>query len=120
MAREFAIDRVADEFARSHPAGAIVNLGCGLSTAARRIDPAGCAWFELDLPEVIRLRQTLWPDEPGPPPIACSLLDTTWMDRIDRDREAGILLIAAGVFQYFREEELMPAVARMAERYPGG
>lgn len=120
LAREFTVDRIVREFARDHPAGAIVNLGCGLSTASRRSDLADCAWFELDLPEVIRLRQAILPDEPGPPPIACSLLDAAWMDRIDRDAASGTLLIAAGVFQYFREEELMPAVVRMAERFPGG
>ena len=120
LARDFTLDRAVRDFVREHPAGAIVNLGFGLSTASRRGDLAACAWYELDLPEVIRLRRALFPPEKGPEPIAQSLLDPSWMAEIDRDAAAGTLLLAAGVFQYFHEEELMPMVARMAERFPGG
>ena len=47
------------EFLSKHPNGVIVNLGCGLKTIFYRCDNECANWYELDLPEVIKLREEL-------------------------------------------------------------
>ena len=120
LAREYRVDGAVRRFVAAHPAGVIVNLGCGLSTAAWRVPLADCLWYDLDLPEVVRAREALLPAEGPRALIGASLLDPAWTDAVARQEDPAALFIAAGVFQYFREEELMPALARLAERFPGG
>jgi O-methyltransferase involved in polyketide biosynthesis len=120
LAREINIDRAVGEFVAAHPEGSIVNLGCGLNTAAYRADLAGCSWYDLDFPEVIRARQQIFPPVERRNTIAKSLLDSSWMAEVCFDADKGILFIAGGVFHYFEEKVICPVVALMAQCFPGG
>ncbi len=78
--REF--DRRARAFLAEHPAGTIVDLGCGLDTRCERIDNGQMAWCGLDLPEVIALRRELLDETPRSHFIGCSVLDFSWLDAL--------------------------------------
>ena len=49
--------------------------------------------------------------------VACDLNDPRWMDAVDDS--GGAVFIAAGVFCYFRMEDVKDLFSRMAERFPG-
>jgi O-methyltransferase involved in polyketide biosynthesis len=46
------------------PDATVVEIGTGLNTRYERTDNGRAQWFELDLPDVIELRQTFFTDTP--------------------------------------------------------
>lgn len=102
----------------SHPQAAVVNLGCGLNMTGRTADNGRCAIYNLDMPDVIALRQKLLPPGPREQDIACDLNDFSWMDQIDGS--AGTIFYAAGVFHYFTTAQIKAMTVALADRFPGG
>ena len=106
------------DYLRAHPNAAVVNLGCGLDATGRSCDNGSCKLYNLDFPDVIRVRDELLPAGPREENIPCDLNDTAWFDRIDAS--GGAIFFAAGVFYYFLREQVRALVQRMAAAFPGG
>ena len=100
-----------------HPKAAVVNLGCGLDDTFRKCDNGTCRGYNIDLPDVIRVRDELLPAGEREQNLACDLNDFSWMDRIDGSY--GAVFFAAGVFYYFRTEDVRKLFSAMADRFPG-
>ena len=100
-----------------HPKAAVVNLGCGLDDTFSKADIGSCHGYNLDLPDVIAVRNELLPASGREENIPCDLNDFIWMDRIDAS--GGAVFFAAGVFYYFKTEDVKKLFAAMAERFPG-
>ena len=52
----------AKEYLKDHPSAALVNLGCGLDQTAENCDNGECMIYNLDLPDVIAVRNELLPE----------------------------------------------------------
>jgi len=115
--RQYDLRCEVEAYLREHPRAAIVNLGCGLDDTFRKADNGLCRGYNLDLPDVIAVRNELLPAGEREQNIPCDLNDFAWMDRIDGS--SGAVFFAAGVFYYFRTEEVKKLFAAMAERFPG-
>src|SRR5262245_19800805 len=51
------------EFIAANAEATILHLGCGLDTRVSRINPSrDIAWFDVDYPEVIKLRRAFFPE----------------------------------------------------------
>jgi len=50
-------DNHARNFLTQNPNGVVVHIGCGLDTRFERVDNGRVEWFDLDMPEVMELRQ---------------------------------------------------------------
>ena len=61
--REF--DRQVRDFLSRHSDAVVVHIGCGLDSRFERVDNGRVEWYDLDLPEVIELRQQLLGSEGG-------------------------------------------------------
>ena len=108
------------DYLLSHPNAAVVNLGCGLDCTGRNCDNGSCKIYNIDLPDVIRVRNRLLLAEDREKNLALDLNDPVWMAAIDSDPEDGTVLFAAGVFYYFQAEAVRTMVAAMSRRFPGG
>ena len=98
--RETDLLTEARDYLAGHPRATIVNLGCGLDQTAENADNGLCRIVNVDLPDVIAVRDRLLPGTERIRNLACDLNDLLWMDRIDaRD---GAVFFAAGVFYYFK------------------
>jgi O-Methyltransferase involved in polyketide biosynthesis len=104
-------------YLRDHPEAAVVNLGCGLDDTFRKVDNGLCHGYNLDYPDVIAVRNELLPAGEREANLACDLNDFVWMDKIDAPN--GAVFFAAGVFYYFRTEDVKKLFAAMARRFPG-
>lgn len=109
---------VRDYLAR-HPRAAVVNLGCGLDQTGRACDNGACHIYNIDLPEVIAVREQLIPAGEREQNLSADLNDLTWCDAIRADAD-GAVFFAAGVFYYFQTEQVRRLCAALAERFPGG
>ena len=108
------------DYLNTHPKAAVVNLGCGLDQTGRSCDNGQCRIYNLDLLDVMAVRETLLPAGERERNLAADLNDFSWFDAIDTPTEDGAVFFAAGVFYYFRTEQVRALCAAMAERFPGG
>lgn len=115
--RQYDLRCEVEAYLKDHPDAAVINLGCGLDDTFRKCDNGLCRGYNIDLPDVIRVRDELLPAGEREQNIACDLNDFAWMDRINASR--GAVFFAAGVFYYFRTGELRKLFSAMAERFPG-
>ena len=115
--RQYDIRCEVEAYLHGYPKAAVVNLGCGLDDTFRKCDNGLCHGYNIDLPDVIAVRNELLPVGERERNIACDLNDPRWMEAVDDS--GGAVFIAAGVFYYFRTEDVKRLFSRMAERFPG-
>ena len=106
------------DYLKTHPTAAVVNLGCGLDCTGRACDNGHCKIYNLDFPDVIAVRNQLIPAGDREENIPCNLNDTSWFERIDAS--GGAVFFAAGVFYYFLKEQVKTLVRAMADAFQGG
>jgi O-methyltransferase involved in polyketide biosynthesis len=111
------VDEVINNFTAQYPAATIVNIGCGLDTTFERTDNGALRWYDLDLPDVIQLRQQFIKENERRKFIAGSFLEEHWLEELKGVEH--ILFIAAGVFYYFEEAEIKSFLVRIADHFPG-
>ena len=108
------------DYLRAHPRACVVNLGCGLDTTFSQVDNGTARGYNLDMPDVIDIRNELLPAGEREQNIPCDLNDTAWFDRIEFCEEEGAVFIAGGVFYYFRKEQVRTLFCKMAAHFKGG
>ena len=116
--RQYDLRCEALMYLKDHPKAAVVNLGCGLDDTFSRVDNGECRGYNIDFPDVIKVRNDLLPAGEREANIASDLNDFSWMDGIDASD--GAIFFAAGVFYYFRTDDVKKLFCAMAERFPGG
>ncbi len=120
LIRAKKFDDEIQDFKNIHPSATIINLGCGLDTPELRIGDNNLKWFQIDLPEVIAFREKLIQPVPNSMYIAKSILDYSWFNDVEFDKERGVLILAAGLFNYFQESQLKDLCDNLADHFPGG
>ena len=116
--RQYDLRCEAEAYLKDHPKAAVVNLGCGLDDTFSKVDNGLCQGYNLDFADVITVRDELLPVEEREKNIACDLNDYSWMDAIDDSN--GAVFFAAGVFYYFKTEDIKKLFTSMEKRFPGG
>lgn len=116
--RQYDLAWEVRDYLKTHPKAAVVNLGCGLDDTFRKVDNGTCCGYNIDLPDVIAVRNELLPAGAREENVGCDLNDFSWMDRIDGAK--GAVFFAAGVFYYFKTEDVRRIFAELARRFPGG
>ncbi len=120
-----AIDRVCTMdmlcrcFLSTHPGATVVNIGAGLDSAFSRNDNGKIKWYDLDVPEVIKLRRLFYEENRRNIFLAQSAFDFSWIDKIKDDSENGILITATGVMPYFRKTDAVRLVRCIGGELPG-
>jgi methyltransferase (TIGR00027 family) len=115
--RQEIFDNIANQFISSHPLCTVINLGCGFDTRFWRIDNAKCKYVEVDLPEVIELKKEILKDHLAYELIGCSVLDTSWIDKVTSKGNSSFLLIAEGLFMYLPAKEAASLLQAIAQRF---
>lgn len=119
VVRGAQIDLWARQFLSAHERAVVLHLGCGLDSRVFRLDPGpGVEWYDVDFPDVIALRERLYPERTNYHLIAASATDPSWLSEIPADRPA--LLIAEGLSMYLSPEDGVGLLRRVVERFPSG
>jgi methyltransferase (TIGR00027 family) len=111
-------DRYCLNFLKRNPNGCVVELGCGLSTRFTRIGNEKARWYDLDLPEVIRIKERFFNETDNYRFIRSSVTDLEWMNMINH-RDGPVLFIAEGLLMYLHESEVRPLIIALQNRFPG-
>jgi len=117
--RTMLFDNETRNFLKHNPDAVVINLGAGLDTRIERFknDDFHC-WYDLDVPESIELRSQFFSEGKRHKFIAKSMLDFSWMDDINFEGKP-VLIIAEGLFMYFREYELKPLFKKFVSQFNG-
>ena len=116
--RQYDLRCEVEAYLKEHPKAAVVNLGCGLDDTFSKVDNGQCKGYNLDFPDVIRVRNDLLPAGERETNLGCDLNDFSWMDRIDASN--GAVFFAAGVFYYCKTADVQRLFSAMAAHFPGG
>ena len=116
--RQYDIACEVKDYLKAHPNAAVVNLGCGLDDTVRKCDNGTCSGYNIDMPDVIKVRNELLPAGERERNLAYDLNDDRWMNEIDAGE--GVILFATGVFYYFKTEDVKKLFNKLADRFPGG
>ncbi len=113
------LDGWAREFLAANPAATVLHLGCGLDSRVFRIDPpATVRWYDIDYPDIIELRKSLYPERHDYIMIGSSVTDLRWLDQIPANRP--VLVLAEGLVMYLTEKDGIELFRRITEKFPGG
>jgi O-methyltransferase involved in polyketide biosynthesis len=115
--RAKAFDNAANRFIADNPQCTVINLACGFDTRFWRIENEKCNYIELDLPGVIELKKEILKDHLGYEVIGCSVLDTSWIDKVTINGNTGFLLIAEGLFPWIPPQDATRLLKEIGERF---
>jgi O-methyltransferase involved in polyketide biosynthesis len=110
------LDEQTSLFLVKHPDAVVINLGCGLDTRFHRLDNGTVTWFDLDVPDSIRLRKHFFVENERFRFISKSVLDFSWMEGIPKTRPT--LFIAEGLLMYFEEHQVKSILSEIRYHFP--
>ena len=117
--RSAHFDNWTRQFLAAHPRANVVHLGCGLDSRAFRVDPGpDVEWFDVDHPQVIALREQIYPIRDHYQLIAASVTDPDWLAQVPADRPT--LLLGEGLTMYLTESDGLALLRRAVARFPSG
>ena len=109
-------DDYAIDFLQKYPEAAIVNIGCGLDNRFERIDNGKCTFLDIDLPDIINLKQNIFPAANRYKQIGQSVFDFSWFEVLPKQP---VILLAEGVFMYCNENDVKRLFDKIHTSTPG-
>lgn len=104
VARSVVFDELVSDFINKNPDCTVVNIACGLDTRAYRMDNGRLTWYNLDLPETIEVRDSVFKESGRISTVACSVLDAAWVKQIKV--RGKMLFIIEGLTMYMTADEV--------------
>ena len=106
------------EYLKKHPKASVVNLGCGLDQSGEVCDNGTCKTYNVDFPDIIKIREQIIQPEERVYNVAADINDPAWYENIDK--ENGVVFFASGVFYYFTKEQMEMLLNSMGAYFPDG
>jgi O-methyltransferase involved in polyketide biosynthesis len=117
--RASILDTWVEEFIADHPDAVILHLGCGLDSRVWRVSPPpSVLWFDVDYPEVIELRNRLYPQREGYQTIASSVTNPALLHAVPSDRPT--MIVAEGLLLYLKEHEVLRLLEDLIAHFDSG
>ena len=117
VVRTELLDHATRNFIQKYPNAVVINIGCGLDTRFAQVDNGNIHWYDLDLPEVIQIRQNFFVETDRYRMIAKSVFDDAWLDKI-RETDKPVLIIAEGILMYFTVQEVKTLLNKLISKFP--
>ena len=116
VCRQQTIDKKIISFLDNNHACNVVFLGAGLETAYFRIRNTVSNFYEVDLEQVIAVRENLLGHGKNEKLIGCDMFSMEWVKYLDLSKHT--LIVLAGVFQYFTKERIIHFIRQIQNRIP--
>ena len=113
-------DNYVRDFLTRNPDAVVVHIGCGLDTRFERVDNGRVEWFDLDMPDVMALRQKLISNESRRyHTLAASAFEDGWFQEVSQYKPRPFMFLAEGVFPYFEEAQVKSLFLKLRDHFPG-
>jgi len=112
-------DLWARQFLAAHPECTVIHLGCGMDARVFRLNPGPeVRWFDVDYPEVVALREQVYPTRPHYELLGTAATDLSWLQHIPTGRPT--LLLAEGISMYLTAEQGVDLLRAVTDRFATG
>lgn len=115
IARTVVFDELISDFIARNPDCTVVNIACGLDTRFYRMDNGRLTWYNLDLPETIEVRDSLYNEHGRVSTVGCSCFDPSWPDKITV--RGKMLFIIEGLTMYLTEKQVEQMLSIIRDRF---
>lgn len=105
IARTIVLDRMVEQYLKKHENTVVVNIACGLDTRCYRMKGKYLRWYNVDLPETMKIRSQFLTETDPVYQIAKSAMDDSYIDDIDYHGK-NILVIIEGLTMYLYEKDI--------------
>ena len=105
IARTIVLDRMVEQYLEKNANTIVINIACGLDTRCYRMKGKYLHWYNIDLPETMKIRRQFFPETGPIYQIAKSAMDDSYVDDIDYHCE-NILVIIEGLTMYLYEKDI--------------
>ena len=117
--RTLEFDRRTEEFLRQSPLGTVVEVGVGFNSRFERVHPAQGAWYDVDVADVVSVREQLFKNDQQRQLWCGSILEEAWLDQLADASRPPWLFLLEGVLMYFPPDVKERFLRRVAARFPG-
>jgi O-methyltransferase involved in polyketide biosynthesis len=114
--RAAIIDDFTRGFIDENPGCIVLHLGCGLDSRVLRVKRKAKRWYDLDFPEVIKIKKQFFKETINYRMIGSSVTDYSWIDKIDYEDEP-VLVIAEGLLMYLNEDEVEELLIKLKNKF---
>lgn len=112
-------DNWTRQFLAVHEQAVVLHVGCGLDARVYRVDPGpGVRWYDVDYPDVIGLRERVYPGRANYRMLPASVTDPSWLADIAADGPT--LFIGEGLTMYLSKDDGLALLRRVVDRFPSG
>jgi O-methyltransferase involved in polyketide biosynthesis len=112
-------DNWTRQFLAVHRHAVVLHVGCGLDARVYRVDPGpGVRWYDIDYPEVIGLRERVYPGRMNYRMLPASVTDPSWLAGIPGDRP--VLFLGEGLTMYLTQDDGLVLLRRVVDRFTSG
>lgn len=116
--RSAIFDREVKAFLRENPKTICISMGCGLDTRFNRVDNGSIHWYDIDLPEAMKVRNRLLsPVNERVHEITASIFDEAWVKQVKKDGYK-VLFIVEGISMYFEKEQMQVLFSLLSRNFP--
>lgn len=115
VARTVVFDELVSDFIAKNPDCTVVNIACGLDTRFYRLDNGRITWYNLDLPETIEVRDSLYHESGRVSTVACSAYDPAWAQMIEK--RGKMLFVIEGLSMYLTAEQVRDMLAIIRDNF---
>lgn len=115
IARTIVLDELVKDFIGQNPECTVVNIACGLDTRSYRVDNGRITWYNLDLPEVIALRDQIFQESGRISTISGSGMSYVWTEKVKM--RGRMLFIIEGLTMYLTAEEVEQLLRVIREHF---
>lgn len=115
IARTIVLDRLVSDFLKKHPGAVVINIACGLDTRCYRMN-GYTHWYNLDLPETIKVREKILPEQGIISQIAMSAMED-WSSQI-KEKDRPVLVIIEGLTMYLSQEDVQRIFFIISSHFP--
>ncbi len=105
IARTIVLDRMVKQYLEKNANTVVINIACGLDTRCYRMKGKYLHWYNVDLPETMKIRSQFLPETGPIYQIAKSAMDDSYIDDIDYHGK-NILVIIEGLTMYLYEKDI--------------
>ena len=116
---QYDVVEVIKKFLSEHPKAVLVNLSCGFSTVFPIVDNGECRGYNVDTREVLIARKEAVGKGSREQGIIADIWgdDFSWLDKIEWNKDDGVLFYAIDVFHYRKRGEVKKLVCNIADKF---
>ena len=93
IARTIVLDWMVEQYLKKHENTVVINIACGLDTRCYRMKGKYLRWYNVDLPETMKIRSQFLTETDPVYQIAKSAMDESYVDDIDYHGENILVII---------------------------